>query len=435
MRWRVPKMSTKGSFVALMITVLLIVAAFPFLVRLDVAQSAGTVRDFHIATEYDLGGQGFNVFSSQCLVVDEGDQVNLTVRNLRNETFTLFVEGQANTTIQAANQNATGFIPSETTVPSFTASTPGIFALTTDAFPEMNVQLVVLPANFSTYSPPMQNRSFTQLVIPDFAGTGYDKFFPGVMVVNQGDTINVTVRNTDDMPHGFAIAAYNMSVGANPGQDQPNGTILPVTTSIDPFVASNAGIFRFLCTSPCGAGHFEMVGQLVVLPTLRSAYTPDIVTTYAYLTLKPDFAGIGYDRYVPDTIFANENDFVYIKVRNTDLTVHGLNLTDFGINNRTIAAAQNTTTGIVPTDTYLAPFFADQAGLYPFSCSFNCPTGNDQMNGSIVILPIQSPAIAPAPPTTGTGTSARILFIFLLISIATLIAGVVIGLIMAMKQK
>ncbi len=428
-------MSTKSSFAALMITVLLIVAASPFLVRLDVAQSAGTVRDFYIATEYDLGGQGFNVFSSQCLVVNEGDQVNLTVRNLRNETFTLFVEGQANTTIQAANQNATGFIPSETAIPPITASAPGIFTLTTDAYPEMYAQLVVLPANFTTYSPSLQNRSFTQLVIPDFAGAGYDKFFPGIIVVNQGDTVNVTVRNTDDMPHGFAIAAYNITSGIDPGQDQPNGTILPVTTSIDSFVASNAGIFRFLCTSPCGPGHFEMVGQLVVLPTLGNAYTPDIVTMYGYLTLKSDFAGVGYDRYVPDTIFANENDFVYVKIRNTDLTVHGFNLTDFGINNQTIAAAQNTTTGIVPTDTYLPPFFAYQAGLFDFSCSFNCPAGNDQMIGSIVVLPMQSPAIAPTPPTAGTGTSARILFILLLISIATLIAGVVIGLIMAMKQK
>ncbi len=425
-------MNTKSG-VAVMLAVMISTTCILPLLYPEASSVVGTIRDFYIATEYDLGGQGFSVFSSQCLVVDEGDQVNLTVRNLRNETFTLYVEGQANTTIQPATQNASGFVPYETTVAPFTAA-PGIFALTTDVFPQMNAQLVVLPANLSAYGPSPQNRSFTQLAIPDFAGDGYDKFFPGIMVVNQGDTVNVTVRNTDDMPHGFAIAAYNISVGVDPGQDQPNGTVLPVNTSVDPFVASNAGIFSFLCTSPCGPGHFEMLGQLIVLPTMGSAYTPDVVARYEYLTLKPDFAGVGYDRYLPDTIFANENDFVYIKVRNTDLAIHGFNLTDFGINNQTIAAAQNTTTGIVPTDTYLTPFFADQLGVYQFSCSINCPTGNDQMSGSINVLPMQSPVTIP-PTATTAGTSARVLFIFLLISVATLIAGVVIGLIAAMKQR
>jgi heme/copper-type cytochrome/quinol oxidase subunit 2 len=419
-------MMNKKSAAALAMTILMfsnMVGALP-----DAFAQTGTVRNFNVATEYDLGGQGYDVFFPQTLVVEQNDQVNMTVRNVGTESFQLEIEDQPTVTIQPGTQNATGVAPKDTMVPAFAASTPGIFNFQTAEHPEMNGQLVVLPSDFSSYNPSTQTRNFTELVLPDFAGDGYDKFFPGVMVVNQGDTVNVSVRNTDDMPHGFAIAAYSLDVAVNPGQDLPNGTIAPFTTLVPPFVASTPGIFRFLCTTPCGPGHFEMVGALVVLPTQGSAYSPEPSTMYSYLTIKPDFAGDGYDKYVPGTIFVNQNDFVYIKVRNTDEMNHGFALPNFGINNETITGAQNTSSGLVPTDTYITAFFADQPGIYEFFCTIYCGPGHDQMFGYLVVLPTHN-GTTTAPIPSGTTP----LFMLLLLSIAILIVGILIGVIIVVK--
>jgi heme/copper-type cytochrome/quinol oxidase subunit 2 len=392
-----------------------------------VAQTSTTIN-FYVAVEYDLGGSGYNVFFPQNLVVQQNDQVNLTVRNVGTESFSLEIEGQPTITIQPATQNATGITPTDTSVPLFTASTPGILNFQTTEHPEMNGQLTVLPSDLSSYNPSGQTRSHTELVLPDFAGEGYDKFFPGTIVVNQGDTVNVSVRNTDDMPHGFAIAAYSINTAVNPGQDLPNGTIAPLTTSVPSFVASTPGIFRFLCTTPCGPGHFEMVGALVVLPTAGSTYNPLPMTTYSYLTVVPDFAGDGYDKYVPGTIFANLNDLVYIKVRNIDEMTHGFSLPDFGINNETIAGAQNTTAEVVPTDTYITAFFANQPGIHEFFCTVYCGPGHDQMIGYLVVLPTQN--VTTVTPTT-SGTIP--IFVLLLLSLAILIVGILVGAIIVIK--
>jgi heme/copper-type cytochrome/quinol oxidase subunit 2 len=389
----------------------------------NVMAQTGTVRNFYVAVESDLGGSGYDVFSPQTLVVQQNDQVNLTVRNVGTDTLHLQIEGQSTVTIQPSTGNATGTTPADTSVPIFTASAAGIFSFQTQEHPEMNGQLVVLPSDFSNYNPSAQTRSFTELTLPDFAGDGYDNFFPGTMVVNQGDTVNVSVRNTDDMPHGFAVAAYGINVAVNPGQDLSDGSIAPVTTSVSPFVASTPGIFRFLCTTPCGPGHFEMVGALIILPSKGTAYSPVPQTTYSYLTIKPDFAGDGYDKYIPGNIFANQNDLVYIKIRNTDEMTHGFALPNFGINNETIAPATNDT----PTDTYVTAFFANQPGIYEFFCTIYCGPGHDQMIGYLVVLPSQKTTMNQPTP------SPIPLFILVLISLALLIVGILIGAIAVMK--
>jgi len=107
--------------------------------------------------------------------------------------------------------------PNDTTIPLFTASSPGIFGFSAVENPEMNGQLVVLPSDWAAYNPTAQTRSFTQLATPDFAGEGYDKFLPSIIVINQDDTVNVTVRNADDMAHGFALPAYGIDAVANSG--------------------------------------------------------------------------------------------------------------------------------------------------------------------------------------------------------------------------
>jgi heme/copper-type cytochrome/quinol oxidase subunit 2 len=406
-----------------LLAILIVISLFPAFPT-EVASAAGTVRDFYVTTEYALGGLGYSVFSPQTLVVEQGDQVNITVRNVGTESFTLNIEGQNSVAIQPGSQNTAGIQPADTDVPVFTASTPGIFGFSADKFPEMNGQIVVLPTDPASYNPSTQTRSFTQLVLPDFAGDGYDKFFPGVIVVNQGDTVNVSVRNTDDAPHGFAIAAYDMNVAINPGQDQPNGSITPYTTSVQPFTASKAGVFRWFCTDPCGPGHFEMVGQLVVLPTQNTVYNPDIHTMYSYLTIKPNYAGSNYSKYVPEMIFANQYDFVYIKVRNTDVNSYSFSMAGYSVNNLAISAGNYSD----PSITYIPPssLYADTAGVFEFGCSSNCTPESSQMNGYLVVLPTKkTTGASPTPPPVALPS------FYAGLSVAMIIIGIVIGVILA----
>ncbi len=421
------KMNRKPCVLSLV--AILIVISFLPVFHTEVASAAGAERDFYVATEYDLGGPGYNVFYPQTLVVEQGDQVNITVRNVGAESFTLNIEGQSSVAIKPGSQNASGIQPVDTDVPVFTASNAGIFSFSADKFPEMNGQIVVLPTDVSSYNPSPQTRSFTQLVLPDFAGDGYDKFFPGVIVVNQGDTVNVSVRNTDDMSHGFAIAAYDLNVAINPGQDQPNGSITPFTTSAQPFTASKAGVFRWFCTTPCGPGHFEMVGQLVVLPTQGTVYNPDVNTMYSYLAIKPDYAGSNYSKYVPEMIFANQNDFVYIEVRNTDVNAYSFSMAGYSVNNVVISASNASD----PSITYIPPssLYANTAGVFEFACSSNCAPTSRQMNGYLVVLPTQNGTSASPSPQAASGTFP--LSLLLLISFAILIVGILIGAVIAVR--
>ncbi len=392
------------------------------------AEATGSTLNFFLAVEPDIGGPGYFAFSSQTLIAQQGDQINITIRNLANQTFQLKIQNEPTVTIQAGNNNSSGVTPTNTNVPVFTASTPGIFSFSTVEHPEMNGQLVVLPSNWASYTPQSETRSLTQLVLPDFAGDNYDKFFSGVMVVNQGDSVNISVRNTDDEPHGFAIAAYGIDEEINPGIDLANGAIQPTTTAIPTFTASIAGVFTFLCTDYCGAGHLEMTGTFVVLPTGNSGYKPQANTRYNYVTIQPDFAGEGYDKYLPDTIVVNQNDLVYIVIRNTDLNSYGFSLPGFSINNETIAGAQNTTS---PTDTYITPFFASQPGIYEFFSSSYIGQGDNQMIGDLVVLPTQNSTITTQP--TPIPTEPMSTLIFAGISIALLIVGILIGITIVTK--
>ncbi len=407
------------------------------------AQSAGAVRNFYLAVEYDLGGPGYVVFSPQTLVVQQGDQVNITVRNVETQSLQLQIEGQPAVTVQPGSAAAAGVVPAETSVPVFTASTPGILGFFTTEHPEASGQIVVLPSDWTNYRPPAQTRGFTQLALPDFAGEEYDKFFPGIMVVNQGDSVNVSVRSLDEMPHSFTMPSYGVNAAVNPAQMAANGTLTPVTSTVPEFKATKPGVFTFICTTYCGEGHIEMVGCLVVLPT-GSGYNPEPTTQYGYLTVKPDFAGEGYDKFIPDVVFANQNDLVYLKVRNTDGVAHSLSLPDFGIDNEPIPPAQNTTAGLAPTDAYITPFFADKPGVFQFFCSTLCGEGHNEMIGYLAVLPAlgstvtasPSPSAPPpsfSPPPTQPGPVSAAVAVGL--SVAALLAGVGIGLALASKYE
>lgn len=93
------------------------------------------------------------------------------------------------------------------------------------------------------------------IAIADMGGEGYDKFYPQTVTVLKGDKVKIVLNNIDeDMDHGFAIDAYGINQPVKMGQ----------TVTIE-FVADKPGVFTFYCTIPCGPGHSEMTGQLIVL--------------------------------------------------------------------------------------------------------------------------------------------------------------------------
>jgi heme/copper-type cytochrome/quinol oxidase subunit 2 len=413
---------------ALLAVLISVPFALPF--SPSVSIGGGNIRSEFLVVKPDLGGTGYDQFFPQTIVVDEGDQLNMTVRNPDDEGFQLIVENATTVNISPGLTEPDGSItPVDTVAPLFTASTAGIFRFYAVGHVEMDGYLIVLPSDWSNYNPPNQERKLHTLALPDFAGDGYDKFFPETLVVNQGDSVYISVRNLDEMPHGFGLPGYGINAAVRPAQSLANGTIAPVTSDVPTFTAAMPGIFQFMCTVPCGPGHFEMTGVLVVLPRDNARYSPVPVTAYRCLTVIPDFAGEGYDKFVPGTIFVNEGDLVMIKVRNTDEMPHGFTITAFNINNETIAPATNDTA----TDSYITPFFASQPGVYEYFCTIPCGPGHDQMIGYLVVLPQSSGPAATATSTAAPSAGQVSLVTAATVAFGMLFAGLVAGLAVTRK--
>ena len=94
-------------------------------------------------------------------------------------------------------------------------------------------------------TPTGETKTFT-MTAQDFA------FTPSEIRVKQGDRVVITITSTD-VKHGFAIPDYGISEELNPGED----------VVVD-FIADKIGTFTFRCNVPCGAGHREMTGTLIV---------------------------------------------------------------------------------------------------------------------------------------------------------------------------
>jgi len=78
------------------------------------------------------------------------------------------------------------------------------------------------------------------------------KFDPNTITVNEGDTVEITVTATD-VSHGFRLAEFGIDEELSPG-----------TPVVIRFVADKKGTFTFSCSVPCGSGHREMKGTLIV---------------------------------------------------------------------------------------------------------------------------------------------------------------------------
>lgn len=77
-------------------------------------------------------------------------------------------------------------------------------------------------------------------------------FDPNVIEVKQGDVIQLTLTSKD-VEHGFKIDAYNLDVKVKGGETK--------TVTIQ---ADQTGTFEFYCNVPCGSGHRDMNGKLIV---------------------------------------------------------------------------------------------------------------------------------------------------------------------------
>ncbi|MAF35360.1 hypothetical protein CMO91_05970 [Candidatus Woesearchaeota archaeon] len=78
---------------------------------------------------------------------------------------------------------------------------------------------------------------------------GYE---PSTIEVNQGDRVQITAWSRD-VPHGLRIREFGLNMEL---RDKT-----PVTAE---FVASKKGEYSYRCSIPCGHGHRDMEGTLIV---------------------------------------------------------------------------------------------------------------------------------------------------------------------------
>ncbi len=77
-------------------------------------------------------------------------------------------------------------------------------------------------------------------------------FSPSTITVNQGDKVKITLVSKD-VSHGFALPDFGFSLKAGAGE-----------TASGEFTAGKPGTYVFFCNVPCGEGHRDMKGTLVV---------------------------------------------------------------------------------------------------------------------------------------------------------------------------
>ena len=78
------------------------------------------------------------------------------------------------------------------------------------------------------------------------------QFNPSVIRVKQGERVRIRIKSTD-VAHGFAIREYNINEVIRGGEEK-----------VIEFVADKKGEFIFYCSVPCGVGHANMRGKLIV---------------------------------------------------------------------------------------------------------------------------------------------------------------------------
>jgi cytochrome c oxidase subunit 2 len=68
-----------------------------------------------------------------------------------------------------------------------------------------------------------------------------------------GDRVIINVFNEDSFDHGLAIEAFAI-----------NRRLFPNQSTLIDFIASKAGKFQFYCSVPCGEGHYQQIGTIII---------------------------------------------------------------------------------------------------------------------------------------------------------------------------
>lgn len=79
------------------------------------------------------------------------------------------------------------------------------------------------------------------------------KWQPDTIKVDPGDKVVLHIFNEDTYDHGFGIDVFGV-----------NRRLFPQRTTTVEFSASLRGKFAFFCTVPCGEGHYDQIGTLLV---------------------------------------------------------------------------------------------------------------------------------------------------------------------------
>lgn len=76
---------------------------------------------------------------------------------------------------------------------------------------------------------------------------------PEIIKVKAGDKVRLKIYNEDAYDHGFAIDVFGI-----------NRRLFPKQTTLVEFMALSAGGFNFYCSVPCGGGHYDQTGLIIV---------------------------------------------------------------------------------------------------------------------------------------------------------------------------
>ncbi len=114
---------------------------------------APTERDFYILVLPDMGGDAYDIYLPSMITVNQGDNVSITVRNTDGVDHGFELDAyHINVTVSAAEDVNDTTVPTETVVPTFVATTPGVFQFLCsvycgDGHYEMIGYLTVLPVS------------------------------------------------------------------------------------------------------------------------------------------------------------------------------------------------------------------------------------------------------------------------------------------------
>lgn len=101
------------------------------------------------------------------------------------------------------------------------------------------------------------------MVVATFSGQGTaaHRWYPGMLVVRQGDTVELAVGNPDKVSHQFELTGYNLRTKV----------LTSGSTDSLRFIADRAGVLTYRCVLPydpvkghCTADHDVMFGHLIV---------------------------------------------------------------------------------------------------------------------------------------------------------------------------